>query len=211
MENKQTAPKELWVTRLEDLHSKNHIECRGILTLNKGYLGSIKYLSESHVFEILDAKDKQIDGQRRIVQSFKDRYEEQIELIYSKKKEIESKDKEITGLATLLDERNAYIVEKEREIERLKKENETFKKRFPNHFIGSGLNLEELSNKVTEAIKKETPESLNTWLDKHKENNTHFCECEEPDREPGFTYCMYCHKHVSEERINEIIKNQLEK
>lgn len=103
MENKQTAPKEIWVTRLEDFQSKNHIEGRGILTLNKVYLDSIKYLSESHVFEILDAKDKQIDGQRRIVQSFKDRYYEQIELIDSKNKELEAKDREIEQLKKQLE------------------------------------------------------------------------------------------------------------
>lgn len=146
MENKQTAPKEIWVTRLEDFQSKNHIEGRGILTLNKVYLDSIKYLSETHVSELLEAKDNQIDGQRKTLQSFKDRYYEQIELIDSKNKELEYKDKEIEHLKL--------------EIARLR-----------------------------ENLEKDT------------------CKCDDPDREAGYNYCYRCKKMVSDERMDEILKD----
>lgn len=71
MENKQTAPKEIWVTRLEDFQSKNHIEGRGILTLNKVYLDSTKYLSSTHVKELLSDKDKEIERLKKDIQALK--------------------------------------------------------------------------------------------------------------------------------------------
>ena len=36
---------------------------------------------------------------------------------------------------------------------------------------------------------------------------TEFCKCDEPDRELGYTYCHRCHNHVSNERMNELIKD----
>lgn len=32
-----------------------------------------------------------------------------------------------------------------------------------------------------------------------------WCECEKPDREIGFDYCMHCHKHVEPKRLDVII------
>ncbi len=31
-----------------------------------------------------------------------------------------------------------------------------------------------------------------------------FCKCDSPDREAGYTYCHKCHKHVSDERFNQL-------
>jgi hypothetical protein len=36
---------------------------------------------------------------------------------------------------------------------------------------------------------------------------TEFCKCDEPDREAGFTYCHKCHRHVSNERMDELTKD----
>ena len=35
-----------------------------------------------------------------------------------------------------------------------------------------------------------------------------FCNCLEPDREPGFSYCYKCNSYVSNKRMEEILKNQ---
>lgn len=123
----QTAPKEIWIHQsdIKELNTYMLASNALIYSIVRGNIDNSeynKYLSETHVFEILDAKDKQIDGQRRIVQSFKDRYYEQIELIDSKNKELESKDKEIRDLVKLVAERHAELAEKEREIEQLKKQ-----------------------------------------------------------------------------------------
>lgn len=31
-----------------------------------------------------------------------------------------------------------------------------------------------------------------------------YCKCETPDREAGYTYCHTCHKHVSDERFEQL-------
>lgn len=31
-----------------------------------------------------------------------------------------------------------------------------------------------------------------------------FCKCDSPDREAGYTYCHKCHKHVSDERFEQL-------
>jgi hypothetical protein len=37
-----------------------------------------------------------------------------------------------------------------------------------------------------------------------------FCQCEKPDREMGYTYCMRCHKHVSDARMRFLVnKNEV--
>ncbi|MCK9446506.1 hypothetical protein M0Q50_06505 [bacterium] len=51
---------------------------------------------------------------------------------------------------------------------------------------------------------------LSIIIDKNskiKEENE-YCQCEIPDRESGFTYCNYCHKHVSDKRIESLINNK---
>lgn len=63
MENKE--PKEIWVARLEDLQSQNHIG--GVLTLNKVYLDSVKYIHSSEVERLLDEKDAEIEALKKEV------------------------------------------------------------------------------------------------------------------------------------------------
>lgn len=53
------------------------------------------------------------------------------------------------------------------------------------------------------------------WIDWYEEYDklfpfsiiTKYCECPEPDRETGFSYCMKCHRHVSNERMDELTKD----
>jgi len=33
---------------------------------------------------------------------------------------------------------------------------------------------------------------------------TEFCQCEKPDREPGYRHCNYCNKMVSMERLDSV-------
>ena len=39
-------------------------------------------------------------------------------------------------------------------------------------------------------------------------STTEFCQCPNPDRESGYSYCMHCHKHVSPQRM-ELLTNDI--
>ena len=55
----------------------------------------------------------------------------------------------------------------------------------------------------TEALKKEI-EELKAQIEKH---NSQYCKCDVPDRDGGYTYCHACKKNVSDERMDEILKD----
>jgi hypothetical protein len=62
--------------------------------------------------------------------------------------------------------------------------------------------LENFSEKTKLAYRKlrETEDDLKKTIDAIV-----YCQCPEPDRDPGYTYCQRCHKHVSDARMRFLI------
>lgn len=87
MENKQTAPKEIWVLDAADLNRRNHIHT--MVSNNKVYDTDIKYLSETHVKELLSDKDKEINDLLKIVSERNAELAEKDIQIYKLKKQLE--------------------------------------------------------------------------------------------------------------------------
>lgn len=49
---------------------------------------------------------------------------------------------------------------------------------------------------------------LNLEIARLRESNVKdTCKCDDPDRDGGYNYCYKCHKKVSDERMDEILKD----
>lgn len=53
-------------------------------------------------------------------------------------------------------------------------------------------------------LKNKEIEELKSQIEKYTLN---YCKCDDPDREAGYNYCYRCKKMVSDERMDEILKD----
>jgi len=64
---------------------------------------------------------------------------------------------------------------------------------------------------------QEAKDALADHIEQDKEqvltnvNNHSYCTCIDPDREAGYSYCMKCHKHVSDQRMELLLGEQEDK
>ena len=76
------------------------------------------------------------------------------------------------------------------------------------------MNRIELCLKVNKMIHdecKDVPHDIGLRVMELIEKHRHlscFCECEHPNRENGYTYCHSCNNHISDERFEELTKEE---